>query len=158
MNINKLIYSFYCFFLPFSLISCAQNSGTVVKIKDGDTVVILNNDKTNMITIRVAQIDCPEKNQPYGKKAKMFTSNEIYLKHVNYEIINTDKYGRTIAKIYYDNKKSLAEELLKNGFAWHYRQYSNSYELDNLQIQARNAKLGLWQDENPTPPWEYRKR
>ncbi len=67
-------------------------------------------------------------------------------------------YGRTIAHIYYDNDKSLAEELLKKGLAWHYKYYSKSELLAALEITAQENKVGLWKDENAMAPWEFRRK
>ena len=59
--------------------------------------------------------------------------------------------------IYYDNGKYLSAELLKSGFAWHYKRYSSSLELSKYEEKARINKVGLWIEHNPTPPWEWRK-
>jgi micrococcal nuclease len=78
-------------------------TGKVIGIKDGDTVVVI--DKVNNTTIlRLAEVDCPEKKQPFGTKAKQFTSDAVYQKTVNYIVTNKDRYGRSVAKIYYENK------------------------------------------------------
>ena len=147
-----------CFFIFISTIVHSQTlfQAKVVGVKDGDTVVVLDS-LNNQTTLRLAEIDCPEKNQPFGTKAKQFTSDQIYLKHIKYIVIDIDRYGRAIAMIYYDNGKYLSAELLKNGLAWHYKRYSNSAELSNYEEKARINKVGLWIDDKPTPPWEWRK-
>lgn len=131
-------------------------TGKVIAIKDGDTVVVLDS-LNNQTTLRLAEVDCPEKSQPFGKNAKQFTSNEIYLKEVKYIVTDTDRYGRSIAKIYYDNNKYLSAEIIKNGMGWHYKKYSKSVELSNLEIQAKKTKTGLWIDNEPIEPFEWRK-
>lgn len=141
--------------LLFSLMINAQ-SGKVVKIKDGDTIVIL--DSLNFqITLRLAEVDCPESKQAFGNSAKKFTSEEVALKTITYKVVSKDRYGRLIAKVYYDGKY-LSSEIIKNGFGWHYKKYSNSENLANLENKARNKHLGLWRDKNPIAPWEYRKK
>jgi micrococcal nuclease len=137
-------------------ITVYSQSGKVVKIKDGDTVVLLDS-ANNQITLRLAEVDCPESSQAFGKKAKEFTSSEVGNKIVSYKIINTDRYGRYIAKVYYDNKY-LSEEIIKNGYGWHYKKYSKSKNLGDLEINAKNKKLGLWSDKNPVEPYLFRKK
>ena len=66
-----------------------------------------------------------------------------------------DRYGRLIAEVFVDGQ-SLNEALLSAGFAWHYVQYDHTRRLAALEQEARVAKRGLWQDVNPTPPWEWR--
>ncbi|SNB07519.1 Micrococcal nuclease-like nuclease [Flavobacterium psychrophilum] len=130
-------------------------TGKVVKVKDGDTIVVLDSTKT-MITVRLAGIDAPEKKQDYGQNAKQFTSNQIFGKVVTFQEIIKDRYGRTVAFVFYENK-NLSEELLKVGLAWHYVMYDKSKYLRELETTARNSKIGLWSLPNPIAPSEFRK-
>ena len=112
----------------------------VVGIKDGDTVVVLDS-LNNQTTLRLAEVDCPEKNQPFGTKAKQFTSDQIYLKTIKYIVTDTDRYGRSIAMIYYDtDNKYLSAEIIKAGMGWHYKRYSTSKELALLEDNAKKKK------------------
>jgi len=143
------------FFLLVPLLALSQIKGKVVKVKDGDTVVILDQDLKEH-TIRVADIDCPEYTQPYSVVAKKFTSNEIYFREVEVISKGQDRYGRIIGFIQYGDGLDLSSELLKNGFAWHYKRYSKDKDLAALEMMARKGKLGLWQDKSPVPPWDWR--
>jgi endonuclease YncB( thermonuclease family) len=130
----------------------------VVGIKDGDTVVVLDS-LNNQITLRLAEVDCPEKSQPFGTKAKQFTSDQIYLKTIKYVVTDTDRYGRSIAMIYYDvDNKYLSAEIIKAGMGWHYKRYSTSKELAQFEDNAKKNKIGLWIDNNPIEPSEWRKQ
>ena len=129
----------------------------VVGIKDGDTVVVIDS-LNNQITLRLAEVDCPEKSQPFGTKAKQFTSDQIYLKTIKYIVTDKDRYGRAIAMIYYDvDNKYLSAEIIKAGMGWHYKRYSTSKELAQFEINAKKNKIGLWIDNNPIEPSEWRK-
>lgn len=153
---KKSIFLF-CFFI--SIISFSQTilKAKVVGIKDGDTVVVLDS-LNNQITLRLAEVDTPEKSQPFGTKAKQFTSDQIYLKNIKYVVTDTDRYGRSIAMIYYDeDNKYLSAEIIKAGMGWHYKRYSTSKELALLEDNAKKNKIGLWIDNNPIEPWEFRK-
>lgn len=152
MDIRNFYLSvFVTLFLSLSVYS---QSGKIVRIKDGDTVVLLDSDN-NQITLRLAEVDCPESSQAFGKKAKEFTSDQVASKTVRYKIINTDRYGRYIAKIYYENKY-LSAEIIKNGFGWHYKKYSKSIELSNLERAAKQKKIGVWSSNKNIAPWDYR--
>jgi endonuclease YncB( thermonuclease family) len=132
--------------------------GKVISIKDGDTVVVIDS-LNNQITLRLAEVDCPEKNQPFGTKAKQFTSEQVYLKKIKYVVSDTDKYGRSIAMIFYDSdNKYLSAEIIKAGMGWHYKRYSKSKELADLEIDAKKNKRGLWVDSNPVEPSAWRKQ
>lgn len=132
-----------------------SQTGKVVKIKDGDTVVILDENNTQH-TIRVADIDCPEKGQPFGKAAKWFVSEQIFGKTVLVKEKNKDRYGRIVGYVLYDGK-NLSLELLKEGLSWHYKYYSDDEEMAHLEAEARKHKKGLWADKNPINPYEWRK-
>lgn len=130
-------------------------TGTVVGVKDGDTVEVLD-DKNKTTILRLAEVDCPEKKQPYGKAAKQFTSNAVYRKTIHYIVTNKDRYGRSVAKVFYKNKY-LSAEIIKNGMGWHYKKYSRSRQLAQLEQKARAQKKGLWADANPVYPSDWRK-
>lgn len=139
----------------FFSITVFSQSGKVVKIKDGDTIVVL--DSLNVqTTIRLAEVDCPESSQPFGKNAKVFTTDEVAMKNVSYKIVTIDRYGRTVAKVFYSGKY-LSEEIIKNGFGWHYKKYSNSKKLATLEELAQENKKGLWIDNRVIAPWDWRK-
>lgn len=136
-----------------AVLAFGQITGKVVKIKDGDTVVVLDKDNTEH-TIRVADIDCPEYKQPFSRVAKEFTSNQVYFQVVEVISKGHDRYGRTIGYIRYGDGLDLSKELLRHGYAWHYKRYSQDKELATLEGDARKARLGLWVDNAPVPPWE----
>jgi micrococcal nuclease len=129
--------------------------GKVVAITDGDTFKLLKKDST-LIRVRLANIDCPERKQPFSKRAKQFASDAIFSNDVEIVVLKKDRYGRFIANVFYDNKKNLSKELLKAGFAWHYVKYSNDLTLQELEDAAKKNKEGLWQDKNSIAPWDWR--
>lgn len=130
-------------------------SGKVVAITDGDTFKLLKQDST-LVRVRIANIDCPERKQPFSQKAKQFTSDAIFGKMVTIEVQKNDRYGRLIADVIYDSNKNLGHELIKAGFAWHFVKYSKDKALDALEQEARQNKAGLWIEPNAIAPWEWR--
>ena len=91
----------------------------VTGIKDGDTYKVFYNGSEQ--TIRLAHIDCPEKRQPFGSKAKQFASDICFGK---YFVVKSegkkDRYNRIIAEIILQDDTNLNKELVKNGLAWHF--------------------------------------
>jgi endonuclease YncB( thermonuclease family) len=127
----------------------------VVKVADGDTITVLKDRK--QIKIRLYGIDCPEKRQDFSKRAKQFTSALVFGKQVKVEPVTTDRYGRTVAWVSVDGK-SLNRELIKAGLAWWFKKYApDDKDLEELEIEARKAEVGLWVRSDAIPPWEYRK-
>jgi len=155
---KKQITLLFFLFSITALFSQTIFKAKVVGIKDGDTVVVLDS-LNNQTTLRLAEVDCPEKSQPFGTKAKQFTSDQIYLKTIKYTITDIDRYGRSIAMNYYDSdNKYLSAQLIKAGLAWHYKKYSTSIELAEFETTAQKYKIGLWYDENPIEPSKWRKK
>lgn len=143
-------------YVLFPLFLFSQTTGKVIKISDGDTITLLlkgNQQKK----IRLAEVDCPENGQAFGKNARQFTSAQVFGKTVSFVETTTDRYGRSIAKVYYDDGKYLSRELIKAGMGWWYFSYSKDASLGKLQETAQQKKIGLWQDSNGIAPWEYRK-
>ena len=132
-------------------------SGKVVGVSDGDTITVLRDKQPQKI--RLYGIDCPEKRQPFGKKAKQFTSELVFGKVVEVEPVTTDRYGRTVAFVRVENI-TVNEELIKEGLGWVYVRYCKlplCVEWQGLQLAAQAVKRGLWGDSGGVPPWEYRR-
>lgn len=125
---------------------------TVVKVYDGDTVTLADGTK-----LRLYGIDAPEKKQNGGMFAQQMLYSKIFGKNIEYDPINTDRYGRTVAKIYL-NGEYINEYMVKNGGAWYYEEYAkNDYDLKNAFINAKNNKIGIFKDKNIENPSNYRR-
>ncbi len=138
-----------------ALAHAGQIAGKVTHIAAGDSISIYYKGKE--WKIRLAGIDTPEIGQPYGNQAKKFTSMMVFAQTVTINTKGMDRYGRTIAEVRLKDGQNLEHELLRNGLAWRYKRYSKNKTLDALEKEARAAKLGLWSDRKPVPPWEWRK-
>ncbi len=130
-------------------------TGKVVGVHDGDSITVLT--ATNQqIKVRLSGIDAPELSQAFGKRAKQALSGKVFGQIVTLEVKNTDRYGRTVADVWL-GERWINLEMVAEGWAWHYRQYSKSKELEAAERGAREKRLGLWADKDPVPPWEYRR-
>ncbi len=132
----------------------AEFIGRVVGVIDGDSIRVMHEGKAE--PIRLLGIDCPEKRQPFGTRAKEYTSELACGQDVTVYGDRHDRYGRTLAKVLLPDGRSLNQELIKAGLAWWFRKYSKDLRLGELERQARVAKRGLWVENSPVPPWEWR--
>jgi len=152
---NLLVASLLVTFFS-SLVSASEITGSVVSVIDGDTIEVLHNDKAERI--RLSGIDCPEKGQAYGKRAKQAASDLAFGKEVTFQTFGKDKYGRTIADVLLPDRTNVNHKLVKDGWCWWYRKYApGNTVLEGLEKEAREARKGLWTDPQPVPPWEYRR-
>lgn len=131
-------------------------SGKVTSVIDGDTIEILNNEK-EVTRIRLKGIDCPERSQAFGTKAKQFTASLCFGMTIAINGSEKDYYGRTLGDVVLPDGKILNHELVKAGLAWHYKKYSSDETLARLEKEAKEAKRGLWADPESIAPWEFRK-
>jgi endonuclease YncB( thermonuclease family) len=135
----------------------ADFSGRVVRVLDGDTIEVLHNHHAERI--RLNGIDCPEKGQPYGTRAKQAASALLFGKQVTLRTYGKDKYGRTLADVLLPDGRNVNHALVWDGWCWWYRKYEPSdTKLEMLEAVARAERRGLWADPKPVPPWEWRKR
>lgn len=139
----------------YSIYSKSDADIVIKNISDGDTI---NIEKDGLkFKIRLAEVDCPEKDQPYGIEAREFVKKFLDGKEITITPLKTDRYGRTLAYIRAGNN-DLGEALIKNGYAWVYRQYSKDKRLIEFEDKAKKEKIGLWKDDNPIAPWLWRKK
>ncbi len=144
-------------FLLLFIFGCSKSDGQfVIAVTDGDTIKVLVNKEE--IKVRLSDIDCPERKQPFGTKAKQFTSSLVFGKKVIVKEVGKDRWGRLIGEVILPDGKILNRELVRFGYAWWYKDYSKDESYGRLEAEAREAKLGLWADKNPIPPWEFRRK
>ena len=129
----------------------------VINVHDGDTITV-NSYQRKKTNVRLNGIDAPESSQNFGKEAQKFLSDLLLNKEIKIEITGTDDYRRKIANITTIDGLSVNSELVRLGYAWWFDKYCPKDEsLHSLETEARNQKLGLWNEESPTPPWRWRK-
>ena len=131
-------------------------SGKVIKVLDGNTIEILQSDNQKVKVLLVG-IDSPELGQAYGEKAKKFLESLVLNRKVTATIHGKDRWGNRLAVVLINGDDDPRVELLKEGLAWTSEKDPNP-ELEPYRTWAEQKGKGLWQDENPTPPWTFRRQ
>lgn len=126
----------------------------VVGVADGDTISVL--DGTTQVKVRLNGIDCPERRQAFGARAKQLTSQLVFGKTVTVRPFGKDRYGRVLGEVVLADGRELSRELVAAGMAWHYTRYSKDETLARLERLAREGRVGLWSEARPVAPWEFR--
>ncbi len=129
--------------------------GKCVGVTDGDTISVMREGKAEKV--RLYGIDCPEVGQPFATKAKQATSDYVFGKEVTVKSAGKDRYGRTIGVVLLPNGSGLNVALVNGGLAWHYKAYSKEKALADYEVKAREAKRGVWSQDSPVAPWDFRK-
>ncbi len=128
----------------------------MVSVDDGDSLVVLAN--ARKVRVRLAGIDAPEWRQPGGQSARQALTRLVYGKTVTVSPLDTDSYGRTVARLTVGGVE-VNHELVRTGKAWVYPRYNRDPALVTLEQQAQQAGLGLWKlpAAQRVPPWEWRR-
>lgn len=140
--------------IAFAGIANAETySGRVVGVTDGDTITVLTGGREQKI--RLADIDAPESGQPFGSAAKQSLSGLVFGKEVTISGTSKDRYGRLIGRVHV-GPTDVNLELVKQGMAWAYREYTHDAGIISAESRARVQAIGIWSIDDQTPPWEWR--
>jgi len=128
-------------------------TGTVVKVFDGDTLVVEDAAKKRY-KVRLAEIDAPEEKQPFWLESSRSLAELCHRKSATVEW--SERQGRRyIGNVTCDGKDANAEQL-RRGMAWASpRATKPTSPLYELETYARLRRIGLWADESAVPPWEF---
>ena len=167
-KLNSACSAFFFLFLLLLFLGSPAFAwqGTVISVHDGDTLTVVRAETGKKVKIRLAGIDAPElatkgrwQAQPYAKEARDHLRKMLPVgTRVSLVDMGLDKYHRTIAAVVALPDGSVAqEEMLNNGLAWVYRQYcKNCPQWLDLEKEALQKNVGLWEQEDPVPPWSWR--
>lgn len=162
MMINMIVKVLIAWLLFVHSVHAEVLSGRVVGVADGDTITVLDSTNTQQ-KIRLGGIDAPEKKQAFGNVSKKSLSDMVFNKQVEIEWHKEDRYGRKVGKVFV-NDQDINLEQIKRGLAWFYKKYKGELVQEDriayvqAQQDAEANRLGLWADQYPIPPWDFRKQ
>jgi endonuclease YncB( thermonuclease family) len=130
----------------------------VVGVTDGDTLKVRcgSPGAFEQVTVRLAEIDAPERRQPYGERSRQTLADLCFQVDVMVRPTTKDRYGRTIARVECRGTDASSNQV-QTGMAWAYTKYLTDPEIQRLEAAARAIQIGLWADAEPIAPWEWRK-
>lgn len=156
---QKLLFTFAAIMASAAAVHARDQhtfKGRVIYVKDGDTIVVASKD--SLFDVRLSSIDCPEKDQRFGPESKKVTETLCLHKKVTVKSFTRDRYGRIVGEVRTTAcKSSVNSELVRTGAAWWYQAFAkNASELQQIELSARQSRIGLWQEDNPVAPWDWR--
>ena len=130
--------------------------GEVTRVSDGDTIWVKGSGEQGKgVKVRLDRIDAPESKQEYGFEAKEYLNGRIGGKTVKVEWEKKDQFGRILGIVYLEDT-DINLEMVATGNAWHYAHFDQTPEYAEAEKSARAARLGLWADESPINPYDFR--
>ncbi|GEM_PF-1303255 len=130
--------------------------GTVSEVVDGNTILVKTREGEEYKVV-MHGIDSPEPGQRYADQSKELLKKLLLKKDVTITLHSRDRHGNRIGTIAVEGSPDPRHELLKSGLAWPAERH-NEPELEALKEEARQKNIGIWEEENPTPPWTFRRQ
>lgn len=154
---KKLLFISVCCLFSCSLMAAEETlHGTVTEVVDGNTILIRTHEGEEY-KVYLHGIDSPEPGQEYAEQSKKLLERLLLKKKVSIAMNGKDRLGNRLGIIQVDGAPDPRHELVKAGLAWPAEKNTNT-ELESMKETAKASSLGLWQQENPTPPWVYRRQ
>lgn len=154
-----VLLALYLVLLAATGLAAETIAGKVVHVADGDTVTVLTPAR-QQIKVRLYGIDCPEKRQSYGNRARQAVAAMVVGKEVRVRNMGVDRYGRVLGLITGPAGEDVNRALVRQGMAWVYTRYCKAPQCrtwHNDEAEAQAARRGLWADPHAMPPWEWRR-
>jgi endonuclease YncB( thermonuclease family) len=136
-------------------LSAAKFVGWCVKVHSGDMVMIWSNKKK--VNVRLASIDSPDEGQPFAEEARKWMKEKVFRKKVTVEIQSYEGEEYLVGTVRL-GEADLSLQLVEAGLAWYDKKLGANRDLSKAQKRARKAKIGLWAQEDPVPPWDIKAR
>jgi endonuclease YncB( thermonuclease family) len=162
MTVPHVIRLLFLFALPLAICSpgsAASLQGKVTEVVDGGTIAVVS--ANHLLKVRLIAVAAPEQNQSYADDARQHLSDLILNKYVvvSYSALRD---GYLVGQVL-SGDMDVGAQMIRDGVAWYDKSDEKRLSETEQQIYAssqaaaRNERRGLWQDESPMSPWDFRK-
>jgi endonuclease YncB( thermonuclease family) len=138
----------------------ALEIGVVERVIDGDTYDVKLERTGELVRVRLAWMDAPERTQPFGAEATAWAEESLLGQRVVLTVQDLDPYGRMVAQLNVQGDRHMWDvgaTLARMGLAWLDLRYGEDREsLSEDQALAQEEGIGLWARPQPIPPWNWR--
>lgn len=164
MKRPRLLTLLLCLASFLALPSFASASGLqakVMEVVEGDTIVVQNINR--QLKLKLRGVDAPEKDQPFADVARQHLADLVLGKVVLVDFSSLGTEKDLVGKVYLD-KMDVGQQVIRDGAAWFDKEDGKELSAQDRSLYARseeaarNERRGIWQDSQPTPPWEWRER
>lgn len=137
-----------------------------LRVQDGDSFIVQTH-AGGRRTIRLSGIDAPERTQGHADQSRQSLRRLLDGRELRIHVAKTDQYGRAVAQVFIAGESAPVDVGLAQidaGMAWFFGRYqgdlprASRQRYADAERAARKASTGLWQSENPEPPWDFRRR
>ncbi|MDH5398577.1 MAG: thermonuclease family protein [Cyclobacteriaceae bacterium] len=128
--------------------------GKVVQVMDGNTLEV-ETKEGEKFTVMLFGVDAPELGQEFGSEATSYLRKIALNKKVLVVMKGKDRWGSRMAKVSFANGEDVGVRLIREGMAWSRLEGGEEKQLEGI---SKTARKGLWVDDDPTPPWIFRRK
>ncbi len=139
----SLLVSFPAYAFTAHVVSCHDRDTCRFEIGQG------------VVKIRLAEIEAPEIDQPYGTVARDVLCSMVCGRDVEVDPRGAS-YDRVVGLIRVGGRDT-SEAMVRAGAAWDYARYDNDPAMPGLERAARAGRIGLWADPHAVAPWDWRR-
>ncbi|MGH9875060.1 MAG: thermonuclease family protein [Pyrinomonadaceae bacterium] len=161
-NLPNVIRILFLLALPlaiFSSGSAASLEGKVMDVVDGEDITVLS--LSHLVKVKLVAVASPDRNQSFAHVARQHLADLILNKYVVVRYSGL-RDGYIVGQVLLENI-DVGAQMLRDGAGWYNK--SDETLLGELERQvyqssqdaARNERRGLWQEDSPVSPWDYRK-
>jgi len=162
MNVSSLLRILFLLALPLAVCSSGSASslqGKVAEVVDGESISVIS--QNHPVKVRLIGVAAPEKNQSFAGIARQHLSDLVLDKYVVVHV-SALRDGYLVGQVQLGDMDVCAQ-MIRDGVGWYNKSdESNLNEVERQVYQAsqeaaRSERRGLWQDESPQAPWDFRK-
>ena len=129
-------------------------SGKVVGVDDGQSVTVQKEGRSSRI--RLCGLEAPRPGQEYAGQSKAFLAGLAFGREVTVKPRERGADGRLAAVVQLKDGRNVNQEVVRAGMAWAARAPAADPALVEIEADARGDRRGLWREENPVAPWDFR--
>lgn len=158
-SVTKLLTALAILICASGLAGAATLQAKVTEVQTGNTLIVSNTSRS--VRIRLKSVVPPEAGQPFSDVAREHLKALVMDKAVMVDYTHLAN-GYLEARIFF-NGIDIGSQMLRDGAAWY--DHATDYQLTQSDRElyakcedaARAEKRGLWQQESPVAPWEFRR-
>lgn len=135
-------------------LAAGPQAGTLDRVVDGDTLDVMIDGKK--FRVQLMELDSPERGQRFFQEASTSLRELTSGRPLAITLGGKDRYKRYHSTVMVDGK-DVALEQIRLGMGWVFEEHRRDEALMGLERDAREKRLGLWADEKPIAPWDFRR-
>ena len=161
-NVHNILRILILLALPLAVCSSGSASslqGKVAEVVDGDSIAVIS--QNHPVKVRLVGVAAPQKGQSFADVARQHLSDLILNKYV-FVRVSALREGYLVGQVLLADM-DVSAQMIRDGVGWYNKSDENNLSEAERQVYqasqdaARSERRGLWQEDSPQAPWDFRK-